>query len=118
VKGAVVVVVAEHPTLNEVDAARDALAERWRQLAGYIDEAKAMQTEAQREPAKLKDPWTVALIRWQSLFDRELGAIQTVYDASSSGAKLEATDIRAARATADKLLEVIANAREQFAVPA
>jgi hypothetical protein len=110
------------PGLNEADAARIALAEKWRLLAQLVDEAKSLETESQREPARLDDPRVVAMVRWVTLFARELGAVQAVYEATESGVSLPVDQIRSARMVADKLIEIADSAqqilRQQIAVPA
>jgi hypothetical protein len=98
-------------TLNGTDAERVALEDAWRQLASIIAESKDLDVETKADPNRLNDPWVVAHVRWLSVFNNELAAVQTVYEALQTGVKLDSEDIRAARAAADKLLEVIQQAR-------
>ena len=93
--------------LDETRVARQALDVVWRHLAAFIDEAKRVQSEASRDPEMLNDPRFQALDRWLFLFDRELAAVQTVHDAAEAGSPLSPEELRIARHTGARLLDVV-----------
>jgi hypothetical protein len=96
------------PSFDEIDTARLALDEVWRQLAPVVDKARHTQLEvAARPKLQEEDPSVDALVRWLSIFDRELGAVQTVYEAANAGANLTPEEIYVARNIAEKLKGII-----------
>jgi hypothetical protein len=97
--------------LNDTAVARQALDVVWQRLAVIIDEAMRLQSEATGNPELLSDARVRALDRWLFLFDRELAAVQTVHDAAESGSKLSTDEIRVARQTGEKLLDVVLQAQ-------
>jgi hypothetical protein len=99
--------------LNETEAARVALDQVWRELAAYVADAKQLQSEATRHPSQLSDPWVEALVSWFSIFDRELAAVQAVYEADHGGARLSAEELSSAREAGKKLLEIISETQER-----
>lgn len=103
---------------NETDAARVALEQTWYQLAPIAAEAKQLQGEAAKSPGRLRDPWVDAHVRWLSVFDRELSAVQTVYESAEAGAKLSADEFLAAHNAGEKLLQIISDTRERVPQPA
>jgi len=105
-------------TVNETEAARVALEETWRRLAPVVVEAKELQAEATHTPALLGEPWGSALNRWLIVFDREIAAVQAIYEASQKGTKVSVEDLLAARSAAEKLLAIISETRERVLEPA
>ena len=99
-----------------VETARLALESVWRQLAPIVEEARKLEAEASRNPSRLTDPWVEAHLRWLQLFDREIHAVEEVYDASGAGAKLSIDGIRATSDAATKLLGFITTARERLSL--
>jgi hypothetical protein len=96
------------PSFDETETARLALDEVWRQLAPVIDKARHTQLEVAAKPKlQEEDPSVDALVRWLSIFDRELGAVQTVHEATNAGAKLTPEEIYVARNIAEKLKGLI-----------
>ncbi len=104
-------------TLNGAEAATTTLMERWRQLAAIVEEATKLKEEAARDPSRATDPWVVAHVRWLNVFERELAAVQKVYEAVEAGAKLSTDDVRAASDAAEKLLGIITEARVRTREP-
>ena len=104
-------------SVNETGAATVALAEVWRQLAPLVDEAKRLEFEASRDPDRLRDRWVVAHVRWLTVFEREIAAVQKVHETMEAGARLSHEDVRAAREAGEKLLSIIEEARERVRVP-
>lgn len=104
-------------TVNETQAATVALDEVWRLLAPIVDEAKKYQSEVKRDPSLFGNPWVEAHLRWLTVFEPELAAVQKVHEASGNGAKLSADDVRAAHEAATKLLQLINEARARVRVP-
>jgi hypothetical protein len=100
-------------SLNETGTASVALDETWRQLAPIVDEAMKKKADAARDPDLLNDSWNVALIRWASVFEREIAAVQKVYEAAKGGARLSPDDVRAATQVAHKLLHIIGQAGDR-----
>jgi hypothetical protein len=100
-------------TLDESGTANVALDEAWRQLAPRVDEAKRLQADAARDPDLLTDAWTVALIRWANVFEREIAAVQKVHEASSRGGRMAPGDVRTATDVAHKLLHFADEARNR-----
>jgi hypothetical protein len=97
-----------NPNLNETEAARLALDEIWRRLAPVVDEARHRQLEVSDQPAlQQQDASIDALVRWLSIFDRELAAVQTVFEAANSGARLTPEELYTARKTGEKLMNLI-----------
>jgi hypothetical protein len=84
--------------IDDDQMAQAALDDTWRKLAVVVDKAKA----AAEDPDVAAPQERELYQRWLSTFNEELGAIQTVHDASSS---LRADDLRVARDTAEKLLD-------------
>ena len=103
--------------VNESGTAMVALAEVWRQLAPIVDEAKRLESEVPRDPSRLHDPWVVTHVRWLTVFERELAAVQKVYETAEAGARLSPEDVRAAREAGEKLLSIISEARERVGMP-
>jgi hypothetical protein len=103
--------------LNGAEAAGTTLAERWRQLAAIIEESTRLKEEAARDPARANDPWVIAHVRWINIFERELAAVQKVYEAVESGARLSEENVRAASDAAEKLLNIITEARTRSREP-
>jgi len=103
--------------LNQTEAVTTTLAERWRQLAAIIQEAVRLKDEAARDPSRANDPWVLAHVQWLTVFERELGAVQKVYEAVESGAKLSTDDVRAASEAAEKLLGIATEARARVSEP-
>lgn len=99
--------------LNDTDAARAAVKQIWQRLAPMVTEAKALEDEAEKDPSILDDPWSAAQIRWVWLFNRELGAVQTVAEGTEQGVKLPVDDLRAAYEAGKKLVGIIEAARER-----
>lgn len=104
--------------LDDTEAARDLLKKVWPELARNVDEANRLKSEAKKDPTLLRNPWVDAVIRWRDLFDRELAAVQTVYEAAEAGAKLSPDEFRTAREAGEKLLGIISQARERALLPA
>jgi hypothetical protein len=104
--------------VNETEAARVALEEIWRQLAPIVVEGKELQSRATTNPAVLDEPWGAALNRWLIVFDREIAAVQAIYEATQQGAKVSGDDVRAARSVGEKLLSTITETRERIPTPA
>ena len=107
----------EELTVNGAEAASTTLSERWRQLAALVEEAARLKEEAARDPSRANDPWVVAHVRWMNIFERELAAVQKVYEAVDAGARLSTEDVRAASEAAEKLLGIITQARERSHEP-
>jgi hypothetical protein len=107
----------EDLTLNGAETASTMLSERWRQLAALIEETTRLKEEAARDPSRASDPWVIAHVRWMNIFERELAAVQKVYEAVEAGAKMSTEDVRAASEAAEKLLNIIAQARERSRQP-
>jgi len=103
--------------LNDTEAARVALEQIWYRLAPIADEARHAQEETTKNPSLLRDPWVEAQTRWLSVFDRELAAVQTVYEAAQGGAKLSTDELYAAREAGEKLLGIISETRERAPQP-
>jgi len=96
------------PSFDEIETARLALDEVWRKLAPVVDKARHTQLEVAAKPKlQEEDPTVDALVRWLSIFDRELGAVQKVYEAANAGAKLTPEEIYVARSIAEKLKDLI-----------
>lgn len=98
---------------SDIGTARLALEEAWRELAPIVDAARSLEARASQNPSLLSDPWVAAHTRWLQLFDREIKAVEAVYDAASAGSRLSLDGIRAARDAAQKLLRFITTARER-----
>jgi hypothetical protein len=95
------------PSFDENETARLALDEIWRRLAPVVDEARHVQLEVAAKPKLQENPSVDALVRWLSIFDRELGAVQSVYEAANAGAKLTPEEIHVARRIAQRLMSII-----------
>jgi hypothetical protein len=78
-----------------------------------VDEARQAQLEAKRNPALLRDPRVEAETKWLSIFDRELAAVQTVYQAAQGGGRLSTEELYTAREAGEKLLGIISEAQQQ-----
>jgi hypothetical protein len=104
--------------LNDVEASRLALEKVWEQLALGVDRAKSFGEASKQDPAVLNDPLAVAYLRWVTVFEREIAAVQTIADAAREGDKIETEKIRAARIAGDKLLEILERAQSQVLTPA
>jgi hypothetical protein len=104
--------------LDEIQTARVALDEAWRQLAPVVDEAKSLQHQAELDPAMLSDRWVQATSRWLTAFQRQLGAVQTVHDAAEAGKRVPVSEIRSAREAAEKLSEIYSDLAQQMRQPA
>jgi len=102
---------------EDIKAAQALLRDVYLSLAREVDQAAAFKDEARKDPARLDDPWVDALIRWRDLFDREISAVQKIYEASEAG-KLNPDEIRAGRQTGEKLLSILDRARESTPQPA
>lgn len=89
---------------DDAQTARIALEETWRQLAPIVDHAKVLKEEVVRDRTLAEDPQVDNAIRWFDTFNQELSAIQAINNAAEEAS---ADDLRAARATADKLLETL-----------
>lgn len=100
--------------LNHAETAATTLDDQWRQLAPIIDEASRVKDEATRDPSLANDPWVVAHLRWLTLFERELAAVQTVHESSENGASLPAEDLRTTSDVAERLLDAISEARNRI----
>ena len=103
------------PDFDETEAARLALEEVWRRLAPVVDEARHKQLEVVASPTLQENPSVDALVRWLSIFDRELGAVQAVYEAANAGARLTPEELYTARKVAEKLMNVIDEVPEAVA---
>lgn len=102
------------PSFDEIEAARLALDQVWRQLAPVVDKARHTQLEVAESPKlQQEDPTVDALVRWLSIFERELGAVQTVHDAANAGAKLTPEEIYVARNIAEKLKSLVETVSDQ-----
>jgi tetratricopeptide (TPR) repeat protein len=99
---------------SDVETARLALDSVWRELAPIVDEARRLNLDASRNPSRLRDPWVQAHTRWINLFDREIKAVEDVYAAGLKGGRLSVESVRAAQATAEKLLGFVTAARERL----
>ena len=82
-------------------------------LAVVATEAKAYQQKAAQDPALLADPVIDAETQWVWVFDREIGAVQTVYEAVQSGVKPSLGAVRSAVDAGRKLLDIVNQARSQ-----
>jgi hypothetical protein len=103
--------------LNDTEAARVALEQTWFRLAPIVDEARHAQEEAARNPSILRDPSVEAQTRWLFVFDRELAAVQTVFEAARGGGKLSSDELHAAREAGEKLFGIISEAQERAPQP-
>ncbi len=97
---------------EDTKAAQALLRDVYLSIARDVDEAAALKQDVRKDPSRLNDPWTDALIRWRDLFDREIEAVQAIYEGSEAG-KLSPDEIRAGRQMGEKLLEILARARER-----
>jgi hypothetical protein len=104
--------------LNDTEVARVTLQEAWRQLAPYIDRARRLQEQATRDPSKQADRWVQTNARWLSVFNRQLAAIQTVYEATEAGKRVPVDELRSASEAADKLLAIISDLQQRVPQPA
>jgi hypothetical protein len=95
--------------LNDTETARAALDDTWRQLAQWVERVKDLEALAAEQPELLRNDQNLAALRLLTAFDRELAAVQTIHDAAASGRKLPSDELRAARKTAEKLLEFVAD---------
>ena len=100
--------------VNDAEASRLALQKVWEELAVAVDNARSYEEENRRDPSQMRDPLRVAYVRWASVFEREIAAVQTVYEATQAGAKLDAQEIRSARQIGEKLLGILTQARAQI----
>ncbi|HTC73473.1 MAG TPA: hypothetical protein VK655_11340 [Solirubrobacteraceae bacterium] len=97
---------------EDTRAAQALLRDVYLSLARDVDEAGALTEDVRKDPSRLNDPWVSALIRWRDLFDREIAAVQAIYEGSEAG-KLSPDEIRAGRQMGEKLLETLETARER-----
>jgi len=83
-----------------------------------IAETKELESRAKEDPALIQDPDYQAHTRWVSLFQDELGAVQTVSEAIQSGARVPTDEVVAARRTGKKLLELASTMSQELSEPA
>jgi hypothetical protein len=81
--------------------AETALEDAWRQLAPVVDKARVHREEIMQDPKRADDPEAATYVRWLNTFDQELATIETLHEAAR---ELSASDLRAARTTAEKVL--------------
>jgi hypothetical protein len=93
--------------LNEIETAKVALEEIWRQLAQAIEQARHVQLEATRNPSHLTDPEVDAQLKWLTVFEPDLADIQAVYEAALGGARLSPEELHSASKAGQELMEVI-----------
>jgi hypothetical protein len=94
------------------------LRQLWERLAEVIAETKELEHEAKDDPALARDPEYRAHTRWVSLFQDELGAVQTVSEAVQSGVNVPAEQVLSARRTGKKLLELAGTMSQEMSEPA
>jgi hypothetical protein len=104
--------------LNVNAALAVALGQLWERLAEVIAQTKELESKAKDDPALVNDSDYVAHTRWMSLFQDELGAVQTVSEAMQSGAKVPDEEVLTARRTGKKLLELAPTCASEISEPA
>jgi len=95
-----------------------ALSRLWERLAEVIAETKELESRAKDDPSLVRDPEYQAHTRWVSLFQDELGAVQTISEAIQSGAKVPVDEVAAARRTGKTLLELASTMSQELSEPA
>ena len=101
--------------LNVTDADRDraALLQQWRVLAPNVEQARAIRDETIKDPDRLKDPRSKALVTWLDSFERQLVAVEALATAAQEpSVELPQDDVRLARQSADDLLEALNKTHE------
>ena len=72
--------------------------------------AKQLEDELKENPSLASDPTVVALLRWATVFDHEIAAVQKVWEAREL---LPAEDLAAAKDIAERLLAVADQAQQR-----
>jgi hypothetical protein len=103
---------------DDAETARLALDKVWRELAPILDEARDLQLQVAQKPSLSTDPWVGVHTGWLQVFERELDAIQTVYNTTEAGAKLSVEELRATREVAEKILGFIVQGQQRIRQPA
>jgi hypothetical protein len=99
--------LADMADLNTSAAIRNSLEQVWGQLADAITEAKLLERRAEKDPELRRDPVARDHMRWLSLFERELGAVQKVYDAASAGVNIPEEQMLVADEAGRELLRIL-----------
>jgi hypothetical protein len=100
-------------SVSELERELAALKQSWATLAPNIEQAREIRAQAAKNPELLKeDPRSDALVRWLDTFERDVVALETLYDAATDPSfRLPLEDVRLARQGTDKLLEALEKER-------
>ena len=103
------------PQLDELAlkaAERGGLEQAWRVLAPNVEQARTIRAQADK-PDLLNEPRNKVLVRWFDAFERQIAAVETLYNAAMDPSlNLPLDDLRLARKTAEDLLEALEKTRE------